>query len=189
MNSANKQMALKGALLVILAANVGSFGPGHKSNQAFHTTELARTAPQEMGSNGGGGGSGVIPGRQSSDIPVLKIAPPPAAPVGPRPDAPIATTVVGAKESTEFKEICSVKFKIHFVQKVEGTKTVVHAYVTQRFPQADFPGLLEEGTYQDLIADATSKAQWDETIRDTVEAKLQTQGKTCSDVASSVPGP
>jgi hypothetical protein len=189
MNSANKQMALKGALLVILAANVGSFGPGHKSKPLFHTTELARMAPQELGSNGGGGGSGVIPHRQSSDsIPVLKIAPPPVQIAGPRPDAPITTSVVGVKESMEYKEICSVKFKIHFIQKVEGTKTVVHAYVSQRFPQADFPGLLEEGTYQDLIADASSKAQWDETINDTVVSKLKTQGKTCSnEVASDKP--
>lgn len=177
MKPTHKQMALKGALLAILAANVS-----WHTSPTFQATTLASSHTEAATS---GGGTAAAPAAGAAEnIPVINIAPPPPPQQGAKPDAAISTTQTQAKSSNDYKTICATDIKIHFVEQTEAGKEVVHAYVYERFPQHFITGFQEDGTYQDLIADANSKAQWDDKIHDSVVKHLKDEGQDCSPQAS-----
>lgn len=184
MKSTHKQTALKASLFMILAANVSwqtSKSLNLVSNQEMHSIDLAQTAPSSSelrGSTPGRTGGVSAP----ANIPVIRVAPAPAvAATGPRPDAPIAAATVQTKESTQTEVICSLDFKIQFIQETSAAngKPIVHAYVRQVNPDRTFDGLKQEGTYRELIGNSETKEQWLDLITESVTAKLKKEGRSC----------
>jgi hypothetical protein len=170
MKPAQKQMALKGALFMILAANVS-----WQTHKSFHSTELA----SELGA------SGSVPGRTlniQSPLLLTAAASQAAGPQsGPKPDLPISLQTINIKESTETRNFCGIDFKIHFIEQLDGNgKPAVHAYISRVAPRTSFQGFVESGTYKDLIDDSSSKAKWDKAIADHTIAKLDEQGEDCN---------
>lgn len=177
MKTTNKQTALTAALFMILAANVSWQTPSQTS-KSLNASDFA----SELGTNRGGS----VPGRTGgavapAEIPVIRVAPAPSTAVGPKPDAPIAAANVQTKESTETHVICSLDFKIHYIQQTSAAsgKPVVQAYVKQVRPERIFNGLKQEGTYRDLIGNPETKAKWDDLIAANVEKVLKQEGRSC----------
>jgi hypothetical protein len=180
MKPANQQTALKAALFMILAANVSwqtSKSLNLVSGQTMHTSELA----SELGVN-----RGSIPGRTGgvtapATAPVIRVQPAPSIAEGPKPDAPISAATVNTKESSQTAVICSLDFKIQFIQETRASdgKSEVHAYVRQVDPARTLNGLHQIGTYRDLIGNPDTKAQWVDLITKNVTAKLKSEGRSC----------
>jgi hypothetical protein len=177
MKTTNKQTALTAALFMILAANVSWQAPSQTS-KSLNASDFA----SELGTNRGGS----VPGRTGgvttpAEIPVIRVAPAPLPVVGPKPDAPIVAASVQTKESTEIQKICSLDFKVHYIQATSAAsgKQIVHAYITQLNPERVLSGLQQEGTYNDLIGNAETKAQWDALISRNVTKVLKQEGRSC----------
>ncbi len=182
MKPTNKQTALKASLFMILAANVSwqtSKSLNLVSNQTLHTTELARVSEtaQARGSVPGRSGGMTAP----ATLPVVKVESAPVAATGTKIDGAIGAANLSIREKYVDQKICSLDFKIHFIQQTNAAsgKQIVHAYVRQVNPDRTFDGLKQEGTFADLVGSEAKRDAWLDLITESTEARLKREGKSC----------